>query len=69
MTSWNPQSWRNKPAKQQPDYPDKAALAAVEVRLKRLPPLVFAGEARRLREQMAEVAAGRAFFLQGGDCA
>jgi 3-deoxy-7-phosphoheptulonate synthase len=69
MTSWNPQSWRNKPAKQQPDYPDKAALAAVEARLKRLPPLVFAGEARRLREQLAEVAAGRAFLLQGGDCA
>jgi len=67
--TWAPDSWRAYPIRQQPDYPDKAALAAVEERLKRLPPLVFAGEARRLREHLAAVAEGRAFLLQGGDCA
>jgi len=52
-----------------PDYPDSAALAAVEARLGRFPPLVFAGEARRLKGALAQAAAGRAFLLQGGDCA
>jgi 3-deoxy-7-phosphoheptulonate synthase len=52
-----------------PDYPDAAALAAVERKLASYPPLVFAGEARKLKAQLAEVAAGRAFLLQGGDCA
>jgi 3-deoxy-7-phosphoheptulonate synthase len=52
-----------------PDYPDKEALAAVEARLATFPPLVFAGEARDLKKSLAEVAAGRAFLLQGGDCA
>jgi len=67
--NWSPDSWRKKPARQMPDYPDKAALATVEKTLRDAPPLVFAGEARRLRAELAEVAEGRAFLLQGGDCA
>ncbi|MFQ5783508.1 MAG: class II 3-deoxy-7-phosphoheptulonate synthase [Alphaproteobacteria bacterium] len=67
--NWTPESWRGLPIRQQPAYPDPAGLNAVENRLKRLPPLVFAGEARRLRHQLGEVAEGRAFLLQGGDCA
>ncbi|MGB1547447.1 MAG: class II 3-deoxy-7-phosphoheptulonate synthase [Alphaproteobacteria bacterium] len=67
--NWAPASWRKKPARQMPDYPDKEGLAAVEKTLRSYPPLVFAGEARRLRAQLAEVAEGRAFLLQGGDCA
>jgi len=66
---WSPQSWRNFPIRQVPDYPDPAALAAVEARLKTHPPLVFAGEARNLMAGLAQVAAGKAFLLQGGDCA
>jgi 3-deoxy-7-phosphoheptulonate synthase len=66
---WKPESWRGKPAAQVPDYPDKAALAAVEKQIATFPPLVFAGEARRLKKQLARVAAGQAFLLQGGDCA
>src|SRR5678815_1227787 len=67
---WNPASWRAKPAKHLPtDYPDAAALSRVETTLRRMPPLVFAGEARRLKTLLGEVAAGRAFLLQGGDCA
>ena len=66
---WSPDSWRAKKILQVPEYPDQAALANVEARLRRYPPLVFAGEARRLRAALAEVAAGRAFLLQGGDCA
>ncbi len=66
---WNPEGWRTKPISQVPDYPDKAELDGVERRLKAFPPLVFAGEARRLTERLAEVAEGRAFLLQGGDCA
>ena len=54
---------------QLPDYPDEAALNAVEKELASFPPLVFAGEARQLRKALGEVAAGRAFMLQGGDCA
>jgi 3-deoxy-7-phosphoheptulonate synthase len=68
-TTWKPDSWRGKPIQQVPDYPDAAALAGVEARLSSYPPLVFAGEARKLKKQLAEVAAGRAFLLQGGDCA
>ncbi len=68
-TPWTPESWRAKPAKQMPHYEDDAGLAAVEQTLSRFPPLVFAGETRRLRVDLAEVAAGRAFLLQGGDCA
>ncbi|MES2342524.1 MAG: 3-deoxy-7-phosphoheptulonate synthase class II [Pseudomonadota bacterium] len=67
---WTPASWRAKPAKHLPtDYPDPAALAAVEQTLRGMPPLVFAGEARRLKTLLGEVAEGRAFLLQGGDCA
>ena len=66
---WSPDSWRSLPIRQQPTYDDPAALAAVEAALGRLPPLVFAEEARDLQRQLAEVAAGRAFLLQGGDCA
>ncbi len=67
--SWTPQSWRNRPAAQQPIWPDEAALDGMLKELSALPPLVFAGEARRLRASLAEVAAGRAFLLQAGDCA
>ncbi|MCB9996020.1 MAG: 3-deoxy-7-phosphoheptulonate synthase class II [Rhodospirillales bacterium] len=68
-TTWTPDSWRNKPAKQLPAYKDEAALADTEQRLAKLPPLVFAGEARNLRKQLAEVCEGKGFLLQGGDCA
>jgi 3-deoxy-7-phosphoheptulonate synthase len=66
---WTPSTWRTKPIEQAPDYPDKEALAAVEARLATYPPLVFAGEARKLKAKLGEAAAGRAFLLQGGDCA
>ena len=66
---WTPSSWRDFPIRQQPDWPNPAALEDVEARLARFPPLVFAGEARRLTSQLADVAEGRAFLLQGGDCA
>jgi len=66
---WTPDSWREFPILQQPDWPDPAGLSAVEKTLKGYPPLVFAGEARRLKAQLGEVAEGRAFLLQGGDCA
>ncbi len=67
---WTPESWRSKPVVQMPtDYPDAGALAGVEDELRALPPLVFAGEARRLTDRLADVEAGRAFLLQGGDCA
>jgi 3-deoxy-7-phosphoheptulonate synthase len=66
---WTPQSWRGKPIRQNPDYPDAAALAAVEAKLKTHPPLVFAGEARNLTSALGQVAEGKAFLLQGGDCA
>jgi 3-deoxy-7-phosphoheptulonate synthase len=68
-TTWTPATWRDKPAKQLPSYPDQAALASMESRLSSYPPLVFAGEARRLKETLALAAEGRAFVLQGGDCA
>ena len=67
--SWTPDSWRAKPAKHLPVYPDMAALDVVERRLRSYPPLVFAGEARKLKSALAEVCEGRAFLLQGGDCA
>ena len=67
--NWTPHSWRNKPIKQVPFYPDAQALNDVEARLRTYPPLVFAGEARKLKQQLAEVAEGKAFLLQGGDCA
>ncbi|HEX4179380.1 MAG TPA: 3-deoxy-7-phosphoheptulonate synthase class II [Caulobacteraceae bacterium] len=67
---WTPSSWRAKPARHMPnDYPDPAALERVEATLRTLPPLVFAGEARRLKALLGDVAAGKAFLLHGGDCA
>ncbi len=66
---WTPTSWRAKDIRQVPEYPDSAAVETVEKTLAGQPPLVFAGEARRLRKQLGEVAEGRAFLLQGGDCA
>jgi len=66
---WTPEGWRTKPIGQVPVYPDAAALAGVEAKLKTYPPLVFAGEARALKAALARVAEGRAFLLQGGDCA
>ncbi len=66
---WRPDSWREKPARQMPEYPDPARLRAVEERLATFPPLVFAGECRTLERRLARVAEGRAFLLQGGDCA
>jgi 3-deoxy-7-phosphoheptulonate synthase len=67
--TWTPESWRSKPIAQSPEFPDAAALAAVEKQLSTFPPLVFAGEARALKKQLASVAEGKAFLLQGGDCA
>ena len=69
VTKWSPSSWRDKPVQQLPEYPDQDALAQMEARLKTYPPLVFAGEARALKEELAGVAAGNGFLLQGGDCA
>ena len=66
---WTKSGWRAKPRVQMPDYPDADALAAVEAELGRYPPLVFAGEVRRLRGELARAARGEAFLLQGGDCA
>lgn len=69
MSNWTPQSWREKPILQQPTYPDLAKVAEVEAELKRQAPLVFAGEIRNLKQELAAVAKGEAFLLQGGDCA
>ncbi|NNM75494.1 3-deoxy-7-phosphoheptulonate synthase class II [Sphingomonas sp. ID1715] len=66
---WTPDSWRRHEARQLPTYPDPAALDAAEAELRNFPPLVFAGEARDLKADLAEVATGKAFLLQGGDCA
>ncbi|WP_097065135.1 class II 3-deoxy-7-phosphoheptulonate synthase [Sphingomonas guangdongensis] len=66
---WTPESWRSADARQMPDYPDAAALDRATAELGRFPPLVFAGEARALTDDLAQVAAGKAFLLQGGDCA
>ena len=68
-TTWTPSSWRDLPAAQQPEWPDPSSLEAVQKSLSVLPPLVFAGEARRLTSALAQVADGRAFLLQAGDCA
>jgi 3-deoxy-7-phosphoheptulonate synthase len=69
QTKWAPDSWTSAEARQLPDYPDKAALDAATARLGTFPPLVFAGEARNLTADLARVAEGKAFLLQGGDCA
>ncbi|MDX7950740.1 3-deoxy-7-phosphoheptulonate synthase class II [Lichenihabitans sp. Uapishka_5] len=68
-SAWSPASWRGFPVEQVPHYPDAAALAAVEGQIAKFPPLVFAGEARKLKRALGDVAQGRAFLLQGGDCA
>jgi len=68
-STWSPSSWRDHPAAQQPDWADAGALDAVGKTLATLPPLVFAGETRKLTDDLAEVAAGKAFLLQAGDCA
>ncbi|MEP5151793.1 3-deoxy-7-phosphoheptulonate synthase class II [Planktotalea sp.] len=69
MSEWQKSDWRNKPRVQMPDYTDAAALASVEGQLSAYPPLVFAGEARKLKAQLGAAARGEAFLLQGGDCA
>jgi 3-deoxy-7-phosphoheptulonate synthase len=66
---WHPESWKSAEARQMPAWPDTARASAVEAELKSFPPLVFAGEARVLTDRLAQVAAGKAFLLQGGDCA
>ena len=66
---WSRESWRAKPVQQMPAYPDQTVLTAVEKQLRGYPPLVFAGEARRLKATLGKVADGKAFLLQGGDCA
>lgn len=69
MNNWNPKSWRDFPIKQQPTYNDLEKLTKVEKELASYPPLIFAGEARNLKSKLADVVAGKAFLLQGGDCA
>ena len=66
---WTPKSWRSKPILQVPEYPDMDKLQITEKILSNYPPLVFAGEARALKRQLAKAALGEAFLLQGGDCA
>jgi len=66
---WAPDSWRSRPAAQQPTWPDESALKQVHAKLSSLPPLVFAGEARHLTRALGQAADGRAFVLQAGDCA
>ena len=68
-TTWSRESWQKKPIVQVPSYPDQEALSDVYRKLSEFPPLVFAGEARELKKQLAAVAEGKAFLLQGGDCA
>ncbi|MEZ5647957.1 MAG: 3-deoxy-7-phosphoheptulonate synthase class II [Alphaproteobacteria bacterium] len=69
MAAWTPQAWRGRPLRQVPAYLDQAALDEAETMLRAYPPLVFAGEARRLKDALASVALGQGFLLQGGDCA
>ena len=68
-TNWTANSWRDFKGLHMPEYPDATKLAETEELLGSYPPLVFAGEARSLKQDLAEVAAGKAFLLQGGDCA
>ena len=67
--TWTPAAWRDLPVVQQPQWPDPAAVQQAEKHLASVPPLVFAGEARQLTDALGEVAGGRAFLLQAGDCA
>lgn len=66
--TWSPSSWRAYEARHQPEWPSSERAEAIRARISSLPPLVFAGEARALRSALADVAAGRAFLLQAGDC-
>ncbi|MGH2737146.1 MAG: 3-deoxy-7-phosphoheptulonate synthase, partial [Actinomycetota bacterium] len=68
-TNWTPTSWRDLPAAQQPEWPDAGELEEALSQLRKLPPLVFAGEARSLKEAVARAGRGEAFVLQAGDCA
>jgi len=68
-SNWTPRSWRERPLTQSPAWPDAEHLGRVEAELAKKPPLVFAGEARRLQDQLADASAGKAFLLQAGDCA
>ena len=67
--AWQPASWRNFTALQQPNYPDAGALAAVQAELSMLPPLVTSAEILTLKQRIADAQKGRSFLLQGGDCA
>ena len=69
MTEWQKSGWRAKPRVQMPEYTDQAKLEAVEAQLSKYPPLVFAGEARKLKKALGAASRGEAFLLQGGDCA
>ncbi len=69
MTEWQKSGWRAKPRVQMPDYTDQEKLEAVEAQLSKYPPLVFAGEARKLKKALGAASRGEAFLLQGGDCA
>jgi len=69
MSNWNKKSWRDKPILQQPTYNDQELLKDVESKLSLYPPLVFAEEVESLKRQLADVTEGKAFLLQGGDCA
>lgn len=69
MANWSPNSWRDKPILQQPEYPNSEKLKSVEKELNSAPPLVFAEETRSLYKSLADVCEGKAFILQGGDCA
>ncbi|MGC9370143.1 MAG: class II 3-deoxy-7-phosphoheptulonate synthase [Paracoccaceae bacterium] len=69
MKKWHKSDWRAKPRIQMPEYTDPEALAAVEAQLAKYPPLVFAGEVRKLKERLGAASRGEAFLLQGGDCA
>ena len=69
MKNWKKNSWKKYPVKHIPEYPDKKELGMVLDKMSKFPPLVFAGETRHLKSQLAEVVDGKAFLLQGGDCA
>eukprot|EP00882_Tetradesmus_deserticola_P000370 GHRQ01000407.1.p1 GENE.GHRQ01000407.1~~GHRQ01000407.1.p1 ORF type:complete len:514 (+),score=224.20 GHRQ01000407.1:26-1567(+) len=69
LGDWSPESWRQREAHQQPQYPDKAEVVKACAEIKSYPPLIFAGECRNLQERLAKAAVGEAFILQGGDCA
>ena len=67
--SWSPNSWREFPIKQQPEYEDKELLKSIEKEIAKYPPLIFAGEARNLQKELVKAGRGEAFIIQGGDCA